>query len=96
MTRTKKKTQPKKTRAKKTQPKAKPTAGRRTDGTAQLPKLLKLAEAADAVGVSQPTIVRAYRAGQIRVFRTPLGGSVRIYADSLAAWIAKNSVGGGR
>ena len=58
--------------------------------------LLTYAEAAEVATVSRPTIVRAVRAGHLRVFRSPLGGIVRVHADSLAAWIERNSVGGAR
>ena len=59
-------------------------------------KYLTLAEAAERVRLSKPTIVRAYRSGALRVFRTPLGGRVLIHADSLDAWIERNSFGGRR
>lgn len=61
-----------------------------------VPQLLTLTEAANVARVSAPTIVRAYNAGQLRVFRTPAGGRVFVYADSLSAWIERNSVGGKR
>lgn len=62
----------------------------------RLPELLTIDEAARKAGVAKSTIVRAYDAGQLRVFRTPAGGRVLVHADSLARWIEKNSVGGVR
>jgi excisionase family DNA binding protein len=64
--------------------------------TSAVPALLTIGEAAAAARVSKPTIVRAYGKGELRVFRTPLGGVVRIHADSLDAWIERNSFGGSR
>lgn len=61
-----------------------------------LPSLITIAEAASAARVSRPTIVRAYRAGDLRTFRTPGGGRVHVYADSLAEWIARNTFGGSK
>ena len=60
------------------------------------PDLLTIAEASQIARVSKPTIVRAYRSGQIKYFRTPAGGAVRIYASSLGEWINTNSYGGAR
>lgn len=67
-----------------------------TTSVVTLPELLTIAEAAQHAHVSKPTIVRAYDAGQLRVFRTPKGGRVLVHADSLARWIERNSVGGAR
>lgn len=64
--------------------------------TIVLPQLISIAEAAMLARVSKPTIVRAYVAGELRVFRTPRGGRVLIHADSLGKWITRNSVGGAR
>lgn len=58
-----------------------------------IPRLISVREAAQLVGVATATITRAYRCGEIRVFRTPRGGVVRVYADSLAQWVLANSYG---
>ncbi|MHB8147029.1 MAG: helix-turn-helix domain-containing protein [Vulcanimicrobiaceae bacterium] len=92
------KTRPK--TSKKTAPKA-PKTSPKPDKKAQklsptAKALLTYGEAAEVATVSRPTIVRAVRAGHLRVFRSPLGGIVRVHANSLAAWIERNSVGGGR
>jgi len=67
-----------------------------TTAVVNLPQLLTIGESAERARVSKPTIVRAYDAGQLRVFRTPAGGRVLVHADSLAAWIERNSVGGAK
>ena len=65
--------------------------------TVALPKLVTLAEAALALRVSRPTVVRLVRRGELRAYRpTGAGGVVLVHADSVADHVARHSFGGAR
>ncbi len=66
---------------------------RPTGGFVTVPHLIRVAEAAAIACTTKSSIIRAYRAGQIRIFRSPEGGIVRIHADSLVNWLERNSSG---
>jgi len=59
-------------------------------------QLLTIAEAARIARVHAFSIKRAYRSGQLKIFRLSRRSAVRIHPDSLKAWIDAHSSGGAR
>lgn len=65
------------------------------DSTIALPKLVTMAEAALALRISRPTLMRLVRRGDLKAYRpTGAGGVILVHADSVADHIARHSYGG--
>ena len=74
-----------------------PTKSRKPNVGAIVPKLLTLQETADLTNISKTSIRRLASAGVFRVFRTKgRYGLIRLYQESVLAWIEANTYGGQR
>ena len=62
-----------------------------------IPAMMTMAEAAEALRVSKPTVVRLVRRGELRTYRpTGANGVVLVHGDSVADHVTRNSFGGAR
>ena len=62
-----------------------------------LPLLLTMAEAAVAMRLSKPTVIKMVKRGALRTYRpTGRGGVILVHADSVSDHIARHSYGGAR
>lgn len=73
-------------------PKVKKTAMTATASSVVIPQFLTLGETADALRLSVPTISRLVYDGELRAFRTGLGGRMHVYVDSILEFIERNTV----
>lgn len=63
--------------------------------TIAVPTLMTMAEAALALRISRPKLMRLVRRGDVKAYRpTGAGGVILVHADSVADHIARHSYGG--